>query len=369
MNIFKKVEKKYLIIFGCIILLPIILLFVLFLLQGCGKKVITPEKYEEKMLSAGAEYLKDEVDSLNESDIKTVSLEKLIKDEYIDSYDKLLEDDNCTGSVSVRRNGSQFEENNGGFLNYIVSLECDKYSTNSLKNEIMKDLTTTGSGLYAVNNNHIYKGDTVKNHVNFFGKDYRIISMDSNGILKLIKSESEASGTYWDNKYNIDTNLASGKNIYKDSNILKKILTTYNDIDRFTKSSKQHMISYDVCVDRRDINNNSIQENVECTEVLENQAISLIGVTDFANASLDPNCNSITAKSCRNYNYLKDLYLSTWTYVAVANNSYEVFYLDKGIADVQPANEFYNYNTVIYIDANEKIVEGNGSEAKPYIIK
>ena len=85
--------------------------------------------------------------------------------------------------------------------------------------------------------------------------------------------------------------------------------------------------------------------------------------------STDPDCISITSRSCRNYNYMKDLFLDNWTLTPVAGNSYEVYYMYNGLAKHQSANKYSSFNIVINIDGNEIIESGDGSENSPYVIK
>lgn len=369
-NALKKVDKKILIIAGCIILLPIIVIIILAIVQGCSNSKITPEKYEEKMILAAEKYIKNkDKEPKKEGEIFTVKLSKLIDGEYIKSTEDLLEDDSCKGSVTVRKNGSTIEDNKGGFLNYTVNLECKNYKTNSLMKALMNDIVTEGSGLYQKDNEYIFKGDEVNNYITFFNKLYRIVSIDESGIVKLLRAESESIDRYWDIKYNIDTESSSGKNIYKDSDILKILLELYNDPKKISESAKEHIISKDVCIGARDINNLSINDTSECSSLLENQVVSLLNVGDFASASLDADCKDITSKSCRNYNYMKNLFLDSWTMTAVSNNTYEVYYIYNGVVKYQPANKYSSYSVVIYIDGDEIIESGNGSEKDPYVIK
>ena len=366
----KKIDKKFLILAGCIILLPIILIIVLAIVQGCSNTKVTYEKYEEKMLEAAKSYFADNGNLPTlEGETKTIELNILVKNEYIKSTEDLLEDTTCEGSVTARLNGSNVEENEGGFINYTVNLECDDYKTNSLINSLTNDLVTEGSGLYETENGYIFKGDEVKNYITFFGVQYRIVSVDENGILKLLKSESESIERYWDIKYNIDTGSASGKNIYADSEIYKYLMDIYNNSKYFSKEAKKHVVSKNVCVGARDINDLTLNNNSECSNVLNNQIISLLGVTDYANASTDPYCLDILSKSCRNYNYMKGLFLDTWTFTPVSNNSYEVYYIYNGIVKYKEASKYSSYNIVIYIDGDEILESGNGSEKTPYIIK
>lgn len=364
-----KRNKKILIITGCIIMIPVLIIIFLAIFQGCSNSKITYDEYEKKMILAAEEYFKN-AGSLpeKESTKETVELSALVKKGYIKSSEELLGDDSCNGKVAVRKNGSTIKENNGGYLNYIVSLECKEYKTKTLKEALMGDLTTSGSGLYKDNEYYVYKGDQVNNHIKFFGNNYRIINISEDGIAKLLKIESETLDRYWDNKYNVEINDLYGKNIYADSALLKAMISDYNNSKIIKDDAKRHMVSTDVCIDARDINN-SVIGDYSCVNKLENQVVSLIGIFDFAKASLDPDCNSIYSKACGNYNYLKYLNLQTWTPIAVSNNTYQVYYLTNGIIKFQEASVYQNYNLVIHIDSEEKIVSGEGTEEEPYVIE
>ena len=222
----RRLGKKFIIFLVILILLPILLIIFLAIIQGCGNSKISPEKYEQKMVAAFEKYLSDKNNiPVLEGDRVTIGLSTLVKEGYIKSPEKLLREKNCTGSVSVVRNGSSIEQNNGGYLNYTHSLVCDDYKANTLINKIKENIVTEGSGLYANTDEYIFRGEKVNNYISFYGHDYRIVSMDKNGILKLVKSESELSNKMWDNKFNVETNRNSGKNIYKDSAILEYLLT------------------------------------------------------------------------------------------------------------------------------------------------
>ena len=366
----KKLDKKFLIIAGCMIGLPIVLIIFLAIIQSCSNRKISYDKYEEKMISAAENYFKDKKNvPTSEGQMSTVKLSELIDGDYIKSPKKLLSDETCDGSVNVRRNGSSIEENKGGYLNYTVDLKCKDYSTIHLVDKIKKNITTTESGLYQVGEDYVFKGDKVKNYFSFFGNDYRIVSIDKNGIIKLVRSESEIASRIWDNKYNSEVNHSYGKNIYKDSSILEYLLNDYKNSKKINKNAKKHIIAYDTCIGKRSSTDYSISKEIDCSEVLENQVVSLLNVSDFALASIDPDCNSIISRSCKNYNYLKDVTLSTWTPNSISDNSYEVFYILDGISDYQNANTYNEYNLVIYIDGNELYTSGSGSFSNPYTIK
>lgn len=365
----KKLDKKFLIIAGVIIVIPILLIIFLAIIQGCSNNKISYDKYENKLLLAGKKYFSDKKLLPNvESEVVKVDLDTLIKLDYIKSPSKSLDDSSCTGEVTVRLNGSVVEENDGGFYNYLVNLKCSLYETNNLNNNLLKSLTDSGSGLYKNDEEYIFRGDSVKNYIKLYNNDYRIIGITSTGLVKVIKSDSENLDRYWDIKYNTDVNDSYGKNIYQDSDMLKYLMNDYKNSKKISNNLKEKIVSHDVCIDSRDIKDVSINKS-SCTNVLSHQVISLIGVEDYAKASLDSECVSIVSKSCRNYNYMKDMGLTTWTYVPVSNNTYEVYYLDGGLIRHEEASNYENYNLVFYIDVNEIISSGNGSLNNPYVIK
>ena len=364
---FKKLDKKFLIIAGCLIFIPIVLIIFLAIIQGCSNKKMTYESYEKKMISAAERYLKNDVPT-DEGEMLTIPLRTLIDKGYIKSSEKAVKD-TCTGNVNVRRNGSSIDTNNGGFLNYTVSLNCNNYNTVHLFDKIISEVVESESGLYKVGEEYIFKGNKVNNYLDFFGQLYRIMSIDKDGIIKLIKNESEPVSRIWDNKFNTEVNATYGKTIYKDSAILSYLITDYQNAKKINKKAKSHIVAYDVCIGKRNSKDYSISKDLDCSERLESQVISLMNVSDFAMASADPECDSTNSRACRNYNYLSSIAMSTWTLNSVSDNTYDVLFMSDGLQRSQQANLYNQYSIVIYIDGNELFTEGNGTSNKPYIVK
>ena len=363
----KKLDRKFLIFAACIILLPIVLIIFLAIIRGCSSGRSTYDSYEQKMIKAAEKYFNKNL-PVEEADMLKVELDTLVEQGYIRSTQKALKD-SCTGDVTVRRNGSSIDTNQGGFLNYTVTLNCDNYKTTHLVDKITSEVVTTESGLYKIGEDYIFKGNKVKNYINFFGQNYRIMSIDKDNIIKLIKSEPEPTSRIWDNKYNIDANATYGKTIYKDSIILSYLTEDYKNGKKISKNARAHVVAQDVCIGKRNANDYTISKNIDCSEILENQVISLINVSDYAMASADPDCKYTNSKSCRNYNYLANIASSTWTLNTVKDNTYQVLFIADGIQYVQNANSYNGYNIVIYIDGNELYMGGTGTSADPYIIK
>lgn len=365
----KRLDSKFLIMVGCLIGIPIFILLILAIMQGCGNKKISHSKYEEKMLEAAEKYVSKKNNELNEEGSTiTIELDNLVKSGYIKSTEKLLDDTSCDGSVLVRRNGSSVESTNGGYLNYTVNLICSDYKTTHLIDKVKEEIVTEGSGLYQNENTYIFKGDKVDNYVMFFDNLYRIMSIDEDGILKLVKVYSETPSRIWDNKFNVETNRYSGKNIYKDSNMLAALNHDYQNTKKISTKAKQHIVAYDACIGKRSASDHIISKEFDCSEKLEKQVVSLLNVSDYAMASLDPDCETLRSRSCGNYNYLRNIVSTTWTLNASKDNTYDVIYLSDGLMEFTNAKTSMRYNIVIYIDGNELYTEGKGTETNPYII-
>ena len=364
----KKMDKKFLFIALIIILLPIILIVFLAMIQGCDNSKMTHEKYEEKMIKAGEKYIKTKnIIPKEEGEIVKIKLDKLVKAGYIKSAEEALDDKTCDGKVFVRRNGASMDTSGSGYLNYTVVLECKDYSTATFKSKLIEKVVTSESGLYLVGDEYIFKGNKPNNFIKFFGNDYRIMGITKDGLVKLIKSEPEMSARYWDNKFNVDVNRSYGKTIYKDSAILSFLINDYRNAKIISTKAKQHVVAHDVCIGKRDYKDTKISREIDCSEILENQLISLMNASDFALASNDPDCTSTVSRSCRNYNYLFKIASSTWTPNTVKGSTYESFFISDGILEYQEASNYNEYNIVIYIDGNETGITGTGTEFDPYV--
>ena len=366
----KRMDKKFLFFAGLIIFLPIAIILFLVVVRGCGNAKLSYEEYENKMISSVERYLKNtDKTPIDEGETVRVTLSTLVGNGYIKPTEKLLDDASCDGSVLVRRNGASVESTNGGFLNYIVDLKCDSYTTNHLVDKLKENIVTEESGLYETEEGYIFKGNKPKNYISFYGHQYRIMSVDNDGILKLVKSEPEATNRKWDDKFNVETNRSSGINIYKDSVILGFLLTDYENTKKISSKAKEQIVAYDVCVGKRSSNDFTLDSSIDCAEKLEKQIISLLSVSDYAKASIDPNCMSLNSRSCNNYNYLHGVVSSTWTMNGSLDNSYDVLFLVDGIMSAQLANTYSEYSIVIYIDGNQTYTSGSGSSNDPYVIE
>lgn len=357
-----------------VIIVVIILLVILFVASLFStKKEYTYSDVESAMKKAAISYFKDHPDSLplEEGSIVEIDASNLIAEERMKDFSEYVTDGNtCKGSVQV-------EKINADYL-YTPYLTCgDNYITVELSKKIVSDnpVVTSGYGLYSTNGGYAFRGETTNNYVKMGEYLWRIVKITSNNNVVLISDEGMIYTQPWDNRYNQEYSYESGINQYSASRIreyLNKVYTNSSDKNNeniLTESTKARIVSYDACVGKRNLNSESKDNSEECSEVLRNQKLGLLTLSDYLYASIDPNCKSATTKNCKNYNYLvakEDWWLitankdDTSTVFNVARNGNVVAELASNYAAVRP---------VIYLNSNVLYKSGNGTLDKPYTLR
>ena len=375
--------KKFMPILIGIVVVFFLIIIIAALAKSCSKPSNNYKGTESKMVSAAQNYYKQHSDELpSNGGSLSVPANDLADKGVMKPLSKYLKDTSCEGKVNIY--------NNGGVYLYVPDLVCAEYKTTHLVDAIKKDslidtnitnssnVTNTSSnskvtiggdyisGLYEINGTYVFKGKNPNNYFTIGGLKWRILSIEKDGTIRLVKVNQEKRNSYWDTKYNPDANRSYGINDYKNSKILEKMNSEY---DKFKDENKKHLAPYDVCVSRRLSTDLSKDRSIDCADVLTQQYIGLPSVSDFANASLDENCNKITDGACSNYNYLTEILLESWTSTGLADNSYSVFFITGGIAMTNEARKSLPYNWVIAIKGDELYVSGDGTLDKPYTIK
>lgn len=383
----KSMNKKYLLIIASIFLVLFLIIVIVALTRACSKPGSNYTKAENKIVEAARKYYKKNSDAKpSEGESSSVSVATLVEGKYMKPLSKYLKDTTCTGDVKVYNNGGQYL--------VIPNLECSDYKTTHLIDKIKKDSlvnvpiptkvevsseqnenneTNTEntsnndyvSGLYDVNGTYIFMGKNPNNFLSIDGVKWRILDIDENNIIRVVKVDAENRSARWDTKYNIEVNKSVGINDYKNSAILEKITEEYK---KFKDYNKLHLAPMNVCVGKRNNTLLGIGKDVDCSEILENQYIALISSGDYARASLDEHCTSVASGSCNNYNYLSYVINQAWTTNAVTDNSYKAIAMSGGVARSFDAKESLKYHWVVGINGNEIYTKGSGTEKDPYVI-
>ncbi len=352
------------------VMVAIILSFVFYRLI-VGKK-LSFTQIENVMVRAATNYMSSQDLKVEESPYETIEItvSTLAAGGYMKEMSKYTKKDVvCSGSVLVFRNIDE--------LTYMPKLDCgEKYKYTNLVDVIKdeKNIVTDESGLYKMGTEevpvYIYRGEHVNNYASFNGRLWRIVKIDENGNIKLIQKD-RIQRTTWDDRFNINTNNNRGINEFEGvqaSRIKDTILDSYNDEELFPKNSKPYIVPQELCINKRSLSESDNTGAIECSVKSELMGAGSIYLSEFFQASLDPNCQGLNSSSCRNYNYLSDIPYAYWTITGVAD------YTEKAyrIASL-PSDEFCSSNSELFltvvINGNMNFVSGDGTLEKPFMIK
>ena len=364
--------KKFIIKLALIVVGGIVLLFVVLgIASAFTKGSYSYEKIETIMINAAKSYFADNPESLPKKENQIVEIEASTlaqagKMKDLSEYTK--KGVTCTGKVSVSKADEEYV--------YTPSLNCgDAYTDKAIATAVKEDskVVTSGYGLYKMNNGLVFRGETVNNYVQINEDLWRIVKIDSSNNVYLIKEKNIGYSASWDDRYNSEVEYNIGINNYSTSRI-KEYLgelydTTKEDLVFLSETDKTKISSYEVCTGKRTIDSTINTNELECKSTVAGQKLGLLTVSDYINASIDPNCTSPQSPSCQNYNYLTVDY-RWWTATAVANSTSTAFIVDEqGRVSEAKCNAYNKIRPVIKLSSRIMVSSGKGTEKNPYIIK
>ena len=220
-----------------------------------------------------------------------------------------------------------------------------------------------------MNGEYVYRGEKVNNYLKYSGKIWRIIKMTEDGYLKLVSTEASEDYFEWDDRYNIKTDSYVGLNNYEKSRMREYLNILYDDNKVIDDNFKDKIVMKPMCIGERSITDFSFTTTSECSKTIDGERIHLLSVVDPYIASIDENCKELEDESCTNYNYFEYFFDGSWTTIPVKDTTSKVYYLTLRYLDDRYANTEKSVNFVIYINADELIIEGDGTEESPYIIR
>ena len=358
-----------------IMIVTVCLLFLLFLVSKVTnhKTTYTYAEIEKIMKKAAISYFKDHSDYLPKDDgsIVEVDVTNLVAEgKMSDLSEYVKEGESCSGTVQVEKDDLEYI--------YTPYLSCgDSYSTVELYKKVLENdkIVTTGYGLYSSGGSYVYRGEKVNNYVKLDNGLWRIVKITGNNNIVLISDSGAKYAQTWDNRYNKDKLYESGINQYAASRVKEYLDKIYNNPSEedgeelLSKKDKTKLVSFNVCTGKRDQNSEAKDNSIECTETLKNQKLGLLTLSDYLNASIDPNCKSAATKSCKNYNYLiakEDWWLATGN---KADSSTVFQVLRSGAISVVNASNYGVVRPVIYLDSNVIYKSGKGTLEKPYKVR
>ena len=363
--------KKPLMIGGAIL---IVIVFIILIASLFTKKEYTYAEIETIMENACKDYFADYSNYLPKEvgDSRNVSVDNLINGGYMKELDKYTPDGvACTGRVTVEKVTTGYDYN--GYLN------CgESYKTEELYKRVTddKNIVTSGYGLYTLNGNYVFRGETVNNYLKLGAITWRIVRVNSDGTIVLVNNDKvkESSGP-WDDRYNASKDSNVGINNYATSRLKENLKKLYDNklLEEFkllTSNDKAKLTAFDVCVGKRLQKAQGNNNSYECSEKDTGQYIGTLTVSEYMQASLDKTCKTTLSATCQNYNYLNTEEYSWWVATGDKSNSYDVYcFIPSSGIQVKHASTNGYLRPVVHLKSNVFYKSGNGSPEKPYTIK
>lgn len=368
-NDLKKTLFKFAIFIGGGLIVILLLLFITSLFNGGKTKTYSYEEMEQILENAAISYFEDNPSQLPTQEGKIVRIEDTTlvmtgKMKSLSQYTK--KGTNCTGVVDVLKSGNQY--------NYVPKLSCgDAYSSAvSLVDEIINTTVSSGYGLYKMNNEYVFRGETVDNYVQLENSLWRIVKVTPDKNIVLINETGLNINSPWDDRYNENAKYNAGINNYSTSRIREKLYEIYNDSTNnslLSSTDKTQIVNFSVCVGKRTSAEAKNDSSVECAKKMSDQRIAPLTVSDYINASTDSNCTSIESKSCQNYNYLNNN-KKWWLVTSKTDTSYVAFYVDSnGTVKESSTSNYFQIRPVIHLNSSVVLNSGDGTKENPYTIK
>ena len=235
--------------------------------------------------------------------------------------------------------------------NYLIA-------TNSLENGLYKMQDADKTIYY-------YKGDVVNNYVSFNGELWRIVRINEDGSIKIVKNDNINENIKF-----YDDSKEDNANSYSSSNIKSKLNIYYNET---LKQYESMLMQEDYCTNINVVRN----DNYKTTEMDKNtkefnpvvscndQNKSLVGILSYNDAIL----SGLTYNSQTSSYLLKTDNPNTWLTTNAGANNYNndkyIWYLDRNsVKDTVVTNE-NSIRPVINLKATLNI-QGSGTMEDPY---
>ena len=267
-------------------------------------------------------------------------------------------------------------ENTSANLNVTLTYEQKGSGTiipgGSTTTEDLKDLVVTdGDGLYAAeyeDGRYIYKGANPNNYITFSGETWRIISVEADGTLKIMRSESigdrafdTTGGTYGSNNWTRPADLNTYLN--------EEYLSTLSDSDK--------VVSHNFSIGAVTYDNNDLADQINDENgTTWNGKVGLITVSEYLRANTNTeqcgtfSLNNDNYSTCKTTNWMYSAVPSgdyMWTISPFAGSSDTVFnVISRGSVSHDYA---YHHGVVpVFYLTSDITLSGTGEPGDPYVI-
>jgi len=238
--------------------------------------------------------------------------------------------------------------------------------------KLIDTAVTTGDGLYAdeyEEGRYVYKGANPNNYITFNDETWRILSVETDGTLKIMKKDSIGNRA-WDT-----TGGAYGSNNWARPADLNTYLN--NDYYNSLNSESQNLIqNHTWGIGPVTSNNTDLAGQIQSENgTTWSGNIGLMSVSEFLRANTNSSqcgnfsLNNTNYSTCKTTNYIVPTSGYLWTISPFANTSGSVFGVNSidFVSSNNANNTNYGVVPALYLKSNINL-EGEGTATNPYTI-
>ena len=233
------------------------------------------------------------------------------------------------------------------------------------------DIVTSGDGLYEdeyEDGKYTYKGANPNNYVTFNNEKagWRIISINSDGTIKIIKDEKLDYDGAWNSGSSNDWNLPAPANTYLNS-------TYYNIL---TSTAQSQIITGTYYAGYVTWKNNDMKRQIyDEKQKTSNVKVALITASEFIRCNSNKSsCGTLSLhnsnySTCKNTNWVNKNKIGWWTMTPSGNgNEILVANNDSTLTRHVSMAKYYSYYPVVTLSSSVKITGGTGTQSNPYTL-
>lgn len=288
-------------------------------------------------------------------------------------------------------------------INVKGNIQTKKITIAQLKEKVV----TQGDGLYkdeVEENRYIYKGAKPDNYIIFNNELWRIVAIEEDNALKIIKNEIIITKAYdskdlrtqgyctknsgqgcnaWMQTTNFNNGTIKGA-VEKDAELNSYLNNNY--YNSLSSENQQLTISYKWNVGPVEYNNDNLTTQITSEKTnLWTGKVGAITVSDYlkANTNIEEcathHLNQTNSAKCKTTNYIQDIVETSpnnrlWTISPAANVVYGNYYIDNtgyiynNYGGITGSNTICGVSPTIYLKQNLTL-SGNGTKENPYQIQ
>ena len=233
-------------------------------------------------------------------------------------------------------------------------------------------IVSTGDGLYKdeyEDGRYFYKGKNVNNYINFNNETWRIVSIESDKTIKIMRNVV-LSDRAWDS-----LDIVGNNNWARPADLNTYLNGTY--YNSLNSPAQSQIFSKDWSIGAVDYNDTSLSNSINDEKSKTwNGKVALVTASEYIRSNSNQrSCGNINqlwnSTTCKNTTWMCSYDDWWWTLSPLASESDRVFIIVGSVGKIgnHSAGTEFPIRPTVYLSSEVQITGGDGSQSNPYTIK